>query len=567
MPGRERPLLGNRGIATTPSSTAVPSASSDSKKSLRSSSRNNSNNRRRGVQHNALDEDLHADKYVVQGQNNKRKRDLDRRAKDLDDEANQVADLSEIEAGLLDSKMAKRILQQSRLERTQRALVNNGGGEDSSASAKPRNNKNKLKVDGGVRNNNKNKNDDDDDENDDQDGHYVDEDGAVGLDDDDYDENAEDYSDHDSDFDDDDNNNEFYVGGGDDDDDDDEDPVEIEYSDTDSQAPSEMLEFADLGDEYELDEEEARLLGKFQPQAPTQSRNLADIIMEKIREKEEGQKAGGAETQSQADAEREGNHIDNRVRRVYIAIGRILRSYTAGKVPKAFKILPRVQNWEQLLLLTKPEGWSPHATYQATRIFAAALNERMAQRFYNAILLPIVHAYINDKKTLHPALYQAVRKALFKPIAFYKGFLLPLCDARECSLRESLIIGSILQKMHLQPIPTAVVIVKICEMPFSSPNVLFLRVLVDKKMSLPFQAIDALVAFFHRFAKAHRHDDKLPVLWHQALLSFCQRYKSEFKKEQIALLHEVCNKHFHQFITPEIRRELAAAVGAVSSYH
>ncbi len=33
------------------------------------------------------------------------------------------------------------------------------------------------------------------------------------------------------------------------------------------------------------------------------------------------------------------------------------------------------------------------------------------------------------------------RKALFKPGAFFKGFLLPLCEAGNCTLREAVIIG------------------------------------------------------------------------------------------------------------------------------
>lgn len=529
MPGRERAIQHKTSSSATGSGNAAGNAAFKQQKRAASKNRK----KQLSSNHNALSEDLHADKFVVPGQNARKRRDLNKHAQDIDEQANEID--NDMEAGMMDQKMARRILLQSK-NRQQEG-------------------NNKLRKDGGVQAND----DDDDEDEEDSDGdEYVDEDGAVGG------NKMNDDDDDDEDYDDDDNN-EHYVG---DDDDDDED-VEIEYSDTESQAESEMVEFPDLEQELELDEEEARLLGKFQPQAPTQSRNLADIIMEKIREKEQGQKAAAAaESESQAgDKERDPNHIDVRVRRVYNAIGRILRGYTAGKIPKAFKILPRVQNWEQLVLLTRPENWSPHATYQATRIFAAALNERMAQRFYNAVLLPIIHSYIAQKKTLHPALYQALRKALFKPIAFYKGFLLPLCDGGECGLKEALIIGSVLQKMHLQPIPTAVVIVKICEMAFSSSNVLFLRVLVDKKMSLPFQAIDALVAFFHRFGKAHKHDDKLPVLWHQALLSFVQRYRGELKKEQIALLHEVCNKHFHQLITPEIRRELAAAVGAVSSYH
>lgn len=67
---------------------------------------------------------------------------------------------------------------------------------------------------------------------------------------------------------------------------------------------------------------------------------------------------------------------------VYRSVGKILQRYTTGKVPKAFKIIPNLSNWEDVLYLTAPEQWSPHAVYQATRLFASNLNHKMAQRFY-----------------------------------------------------------------------------------------------------------------------------------------------------------------------------------------
>ena len=45
--------------------------------------------------------------------------------------------------------------------------------------------------------------------------------------------------------------------------------------------------------------------------------------------------------------------------------------------------------------------------------------------------------------------------------------------------------------------------------------------LLDKKYSLPYRVVDALVAHFYRFAADPRD---LPVLWHQCLLVFVQRW-------------------------------------------
>jgi essential nuclear protein 1 len=64
--------------------------------------------------------------------------------------------------------------------------------------------------------------------------------------------------------------------------------------------------------------------------------------------------------------------------------------------------------------------WSAAAVYQATRIFASNLNAKMAQRFYNLVLLPRIRDDITEYKRLNFHLYMALRKALFKPAAFFK---------------------------------------------------------------------------------------------------------------------------------------------------
>ena len=66
--------------------------------------------------------------------------------------------------------------------------------------------------------------------------------------------------------------------------------------------------------------------------------------------------------------------------------------------------------------------------YQATRIFASNLKDKMAQRFFNLVLLPRIRDDIHFYKKLNPHLYLALRKALFKPGAFMKGILLPICE-------------------------------------------------------------------------------------------------------------------------------------------
>ncbi len=97
-------------------------------------------------------------------------------------------------------------------------------------------------------------------------------------------------------------------------------------------------------------------------------------------------------------------------------------------MPKAFKHIPSMQFWEDILYLTEPDKWSANAMYQATRIFASNMGAKKAERFYKLVLLPRVREDIRKNKRLHFALYRSLVKSLYKPHAFNKGVLFPLCE-------------------------------------------------------------------------------------------------------------------------------------------
>ena len=149
-------------------------------------------------------------------------------------------------------------------------------------------------------------------------------------------------------------------------------------------------------------------------------------------------------------------HTSMAVPTPYNTTGKMLRTYTAGKLPKAFKILPALANWEEVVYLTRPDEWTPHvscwvfknggrgllyveswvgwlvgcfrkpgnrsppphthhtkhptsrptthdhqATYVATRIFASNLNAKLSQRFFNLILLEKCRDDIHANKNLN----------------------------------------------------------------------------------------------------------------------------------------------------------------------
>ncbi|KAK3584389.1 hypothetical protein CHS0354_001724 [Potamilus streckersoni] len=298
----------------------------------------------------------------------------------------------------------------------------------------------------------------------------------------------------------------------------------------------------------EISEEDERALERFMSQKPGTRRTLADIIQEKITEKQteiQSQMSDNASVQMQA--------LDERVVNMYKSIGQILQKYRSGKLPKAFKIIPALRNWEQILYITEPDRWSAAAMYQATRIFASNLNAKMAQRFFNLVLLPRIRDDITEYKRLNFHLYMAVRKSLFKPAAFFKGILLPLCQAGNCTLREAVILSSIIIKISIPMLHSAAAILKIAEMDYTGANSIFMRYLLDKKYALPFRVIDAVVFHFLRFLTDKR---ELPVLWHQCLLTFMQRYKEDISSEQKESLLELIRVHAHHSITADIRREI-----------
>ncbi|CAE7569181.1 BYSL [Symbiodinium microadriaticum] len=186
----------------------------------------------------------------------------------------------------------------------------------------------------------------------------------------------------------------------------------------------------------------------------------------------------------------------------------MLHTYKSGKLPKALKMLPHLKNWEEVLWLTRPDEWSACATFACTRIFASNLNEKMAQRFYSVVLLEKCRDDIRTNNKLNYHLYMALKKALFKPGAFYKGILIPLVSSKTCTLREATIIGSVLTKVSIPGNHSAAALLRLAEMDYSGSNSLFLRVLINKKYALPRRVIDALVNHFAVFTQDSRD---LPV--------------------------------------------------------
>ncbi|KAI9097176.1 Bystin-domain-containing protein [Phlyctochytrium arcticum] len=317
-------------------------------------------------------------------------------------------------------------------------------------------------------------------------------------------------------------------------------------SDDEEAALAEGYEdFEAFEEDLDIDEADRALMEKFMAKEPKKQMNLSDLIMSKIQAAE----AAGAMG--------EDPHVppamNEKVVEVYTKVGLLLSRYKSGKLPKTFKIIPSLADWEDILFLTHPEKWTPQAMYQATRIFVSNLKAKMAQRFFALVLLDRVRDEIQETKKLNYHLYMSLKKALYKPAAFFKGLLLPLCESGTCTLREAAIIGSVITKVSIPVLHSAAGLLKLAEMDYSGANSLFIRILLDKKYALPFKVVDALVFHFLRFKNDSRD---MPVLWHQSLLVFAQRYKEDMTPEQKEALLDLLRHKSHEGMTPEIRREL-----------
>lgn len=275
-----------------------------------------------------------------------------------------------------------------------------------------------------------------------------------------------------------------------------------------------------------------------------------------------------------------------------VRVGMILSRYKSGPLPKPFKILPTLPQWPILLDITRPDQWTPNAIYAGTRIFIST-KPHIAQEFIKLVLLERVRDEIHETRKLNVHVYNAMKKALYKPACFFKGLLFPLIATGTCTLREAHIVSSVISRVSIPVLHSAAALLRLCEIAAEQSNAslssegtgatnIFIRVFLEKKYALPYKVIDALVFHFIRFRATendtendsmmvdgrHQHisaaaalNYKLPVLWHQSLLVFAQRYRNDITEDQREALLDLLLVRGHKEIGPEVRRELLAGRG------
>ncbi|KIX02787.1 uncharacterized protein Z518_08729 [Rhinocladiella mackenziei CBS 650.93] len=313
-----------------------------------------------------------------------------------------------------------------------------------------------------------------------------------------------------------------------------------------------------------------------------QTTNLANLILQRIAEKEARDAARHAGSQPQPTFTGSGPvegavEIPLKVVDTFTKVGQLLSRYKSGPLPKPFKVLPTLPQWPELLSIARPDSWTPHALYRATKVFISA-PAATGQYFCETVLLDRVREDIQETKKLNVHLYNALKAAFYRPSAFFKGFLFPLVQS-SCTLREAHIVSSVLAKIKIPVLHSAAALLRLCEISAEqTSNVnseaagaanIFIRVLLAKKYALPYKVVDGLVFHFLRFraskdpnsdAKAGlgSKEAKLPVLWHQSLLIFAQTYRNEITEDQREALLDLLLTRGHKDIGPEVRRELLA---------
>ena len=180
---------------------------------------------------------------------------------------------------------------------------------------------------------------------------------------------------------------------------------------------------------------------------------------------------------------------------VVCRVGELLRSYRAGPLPKPFKIIPSFPAWARILALTAPEQWSPQAAHAATRIFISNMKPQQARVYLEGVVLGLVRADLEqpstrkDARKLSPHLYEALKRALYKPAAFFKGIVFPLLDVSAllirvygysrsasgdvqggCTLKEAAIVASVLIKVKVPLLHSSAALIRLAGMDYSGAS-------------------------------------------------------------------------------------------------
>ena len=84
---------------------------------------------------------------------------------------------------------------------------------------------------------------------------------------------------------------------------------------------------------------------------------------------------------------------------------------------------------------------------------------------------------------------EAARLLLLSTLVLMQGLLLPLCQSGSCTLREAVIVSSVINRTSIPVVHSAAALLRLAEMPYSGTTSFFIRVLLDKKYNMPYRVV------------------------------------------------------------------------------
>lgn len=239
-------------------------------------------------------------------------------------------------------------------------------------------------------------------------------------------------------------------------------------------------------------------------------------------------------------------------------LGDILHRWTSGKLPKLFGILPSIEEWKVLIEYTRPMEWTPNAMYEGTCMFASNLNNTLVEDFYKFYLVPYIRNNIRRYGKLNVHLYNSLKKTIYKPAGFFKGIIFQM--AENLTAKEANIIGSILSKCSIPVAHSSSAIMILFEKNgldrISHGHFFFIRILLSKKYALPSPVKEGIVKHLVKISDCSMNKFKLPVIFHQVLLTFVQIYKFDLTNTEKDEIKKLTSKFSHHIITELILKEI-----------
>lgn len=157
----------------------------------------------------------------------------------------------------------------------------------------------------------------------------------------------------------------------------------------------------------------------------------------------------------------------------------------------------------------------------------------------------------NNKK-LNVHLYDALKKALYKTNAWFKGIMFELCEEGTL-LREVKVVESLLSKMSIPVISASVAMLKLMDLPSSTPAIHYLSALLNKHYTLPRRVLTRLTEYLLAFKET---EGEPSVSWQCLFLTLAKQYSQSLDEMGRAALADLAKAKNHKLITPEILKHL-----------